>query len=48
MQSLLSGGVSGLALILEYTLDIPTGYSVLLINLPLLYLSYKKWIQSLL
>ncbi|NSJ92521.1 YitT family protein [Coprococcus sp. MSK.21.13] len=40
--SLLSGGVSGLALILEYTLDIPTGYSVLLINLPLLYLSYKK------
>lgn len=40
--SLLSGGVSGLALILEYTLDIPTGYSVMLINLPLLYLSYKK------
>lgn len=39
---LLGGGVSGLALILEYTMNIPTGYSVLLINLPLLYLSYKK------
>ncbi|BDR67053.1 membrane protein [Clostridium tetani] len=40
--SLLGGGVSGLALILEYTMNIPTGYSVFLINLPLLYLSYKK------
>lgn len=39
---LLGGGVSGVALILEYTMNIPTGYSVLLINLPLLYLSYKK------
>ncbi|AVP53795.1 membrane protein [Clostridium tetani] len=40
--SLLGGGVSGVALILEYTANIPTGYSVFLINLPLLYLSYKK------
>ncbi|RXI37716.1 YitT family protein [Clostridium tetani] len=40
--SLLGGGVSGVALILEYTMNIPTGYSVFLINLPLLYLSYKK------
>lgn len=40
--NLLGGGVSGLALILEYTMNIPTGYSVFIINLPLLYLSYKK------
>lgn len=39
---LLSGGVSGVSLILQYVFKIPAGYSVFLINLPLLYLSYKK------
>lgn len=39
---LLSGGVTGIALILEYTLKIPAGISVLIINIPLIILSYKK------
>lgn len=38
---LLSGGVSGIALILQYTLKFPAGISFLVINLPLLLLSYK-------
>ncbi|MBE6067387.1 MAG: YitT family protein [Clostridium lundense] len=40
--NLLSGGVSGIALILQYVFNIPAGYSTLAINIPLLYLSYKK------
>lgn len=39
---LLSGGVTGIALILEYTLKVPAGISVLIINIPLIILSYKK------
>ena len=39
---LLSGGATGVALILEYTLKVPAGIVVFLINLPLLALSYRK------
>lgn len=39
---LLSGGATGVALILEYTLKIPSGIVILLINIPLIILSYKK------
>lgn len=39
---LLSGGATGIALILEYTLNIPAGIVVLLINIPLLIISYRK------
>lgn len=38
---LLSGGVSGIALILQYTIRFPAGISLLVINIPLLLLSYK-------
>ena len=38
---LLSGGASGISLIIQYLFDFPAGYSVLLINIPLLILSYK-------
>ncbi|WP_139905830.1 YitT family protein [Clostridium thermarum] len=38
----LSGGVSGIALILQYVTGISAGYSVILINIPLLILSLKK------
>ncbi|GAA0723276.1 YitT family protein [Clostridium malenominatum] len=40
--NLLSGGVSGIALILEYLFNIPSGYFVLALNIPLFALSYKK------
>lgn len=39
---LLSGGATGIALILEYTLRVPAGIVVLVINIPLILLSYKK------
>lgn len=39
---LLSGGATGVALILEYTANIPAGITVFIINLPLFFLSYKK------
>ncbi|MGL5354853.1 MAG: YitT family protein [Clostridium sp.] len=39
---LLSGGATGIALILEYTVNIPSGVTVFLINLPLFLLSYKR------
>lgn len=39
---LLSGGVSGITLIIQYVFKIPAGYTVFAINIPLLYLSYKK------
>ncbi|MBU3145303.1 YitT family protein [Clostridium sp. CF012] len=38
---LLSGGASGIALIIQYLFDFPAGYSILLLNIPLLFLSYK-------
>ncbi|WP_297417429.1 YitT family protein [Clostridium sp.] len=40
---LLSGGATGIALILEYTLRIPAGVGVFIINIPLIILSYKKF-----
>ncbi|QAT41694.1 YitT family protein [Clostridium sp. JN-9] len=40
--NLLSGGVSGISLILQYLLKIPAGYTVLIINIPLLFVSYFK------
>ncbi|OOM73520.1 YitT family protein [Clostridium sp. BL-8] len=43
---LLSGGATGVALILEYTLKVPAGIVVFLINVPLLILSYKKLDRS--
>lgn len=39
---LLSGGATGIALILEYTAQIPAGMVILIINIPLLIISYKK------
>lgn len=39
---LLSGGVSGIALLIQYALNIPIGYTILLLNIPLLMLSYRK------
>ena len=38
---LLSGGVTGIALILQYVLNIPSGISVFIINIPLFFVSYK-------
>ena len=39
---LLSGGATGIALILEYTAGLPAGIMVFIINTPLLIISYKK------
>lgn len=39
---LLSGGVSGIALIIQYLTKFPAGYTIFLLNIPLLILSYKK------
>ena len=38
---LLSGGATGIALMLQYLFDIPSGISVFLINIPLFFVSYK-------
>lgn len=38
---LLSGGATGVALILQYLYNIPSGITVFLINIPLFFLSYK-------
>lgn len=38
----LSGGVSGIALILQYITGINAGYSIIILNIPLFILSYKK------
>ncbi len=43
---LLSGGATGIGLLLEYTLNIPTGITIFLINIPLLLVSYKKLNKS--
>lgn len=43
---LLSGGATGVALILEYTIGMPAGLVVLIVNIPLLILSYKKLDKS--
>jgi len=39
---LLSGGVSGISLIVQYLTRFPAGYTVFLLNIPLLILSYKR------
>lgn len=38
---LLSGGATGIALMLQYLFEIPSGISVFLINIPLFFVSYK-------
>lgn len=43
---LLSGGATGIALILEYTIGMPAGIAIFLINIPLLIISYKKLDKS--
>ena len=43
---LLSGGATGIGLLLEYTMGIPVGIVVLLINIPLLIISYRKLNKS--
>ena len=40
--SLLSGGVTGIALILQYLFKVQAGYIVLILNIPLFLLSLKK------
>ena len=37
------GGVSGLGIILFYVLHIPVWITLLVVNLPLLWLSHKLW-----
>lgn len=39
---LLSGGATGIGLMVEYLVDIPSGFIVFLVNLPLFFLSYKR------
>jgi len=39
---LLSGGATGIGLLLEYTMGLPVGVVVLLLNIPLLIISYRK------
>lgn len=43
---LLSGGATGVALIMEYTIGMPAGLVVFIVNIPLLILSYKKLDKS--
>lgn len=38
---LVSGGVTGIALILQYVSNIPSGITVFLLNIPLFFISYK-------
>ena len=38
---LLSGGATGIALILQYLYNIPSGITIFLINIPLFFISYK-------
>ncbi|WP_455794477.1 YitT family protein [Clostridium butyricum] len=43
---LLSGGATGLVLLVEYTTNIPAGITLFLINIPLLAVSFKKLSRS--
>jgi len=43
---LLSGGVTGIGLLLQYTMGIPVGIVVLLLNIPLLIISFRKLNKS--
>lgn len=40
--NLLSGGISGIALIIQYLFKMPAGYTMLLLNIPLLVMSWRK------
>lgn len=40
--NLYSGGISGIAILIQYATNIPSGYSIGLINIPLLIISYKN------
>lgn len=42
-HQLLSGGISGIAIIFYYLLGLPIGLQILVMNLPLLYLAYKMF-----
>jgi uncharacterized membrane-anchored protein YitT (DUF2179 family) len=39
---LYSGGVSGIAILIQYATKVPSGYTIMLANIPLLAISYKK------
>lgn len=39
---LLSGGVSGISLIIQYLTGFPAGFTIFILNIPLLILSYKR------
>lgn len=39
---LYSGGVSGLAILIQYITKFPAGYTIMLANIPLLAISFKK------
>lgn len=41
-HKLLSGGVAGIAIIFQYVTKIPSGYWILLINIPIFIIGYKK------
>lgn len=41
-SNLLSGGISGIALIFQYIAKIPMGYTILILNIPLFILSARK------
>ena len=45
---LLSGGATGIALIFEYAMNIPSGLIVFLINIPLFFISYKFLLTTIL
>lgn len=40
--NLYSGGVSGIAILIQYATKIPSGYIIGIVNIPLLIISYKK------
>lgn len=40
--NILSGGLSGIALIIQYVTKIPAGYTVLILNIPLFLISFKR------
>lgn len=40
--NLLSGGISGIAVLIQYLTNFPAGYTIFIANIPLLILSYRK------
>ncbi|MCS4515975.1 YitT family protein [Clostridium botulinum] len=41
-HKLLSGGVAGIAIMLQYLTDIQSGYYILLINIPIFLIAFKE------